>query len=206
VVSVVEHTPATGCPAIIARETLMFKLKVFFLIMVAAVASVACAQTPADGHVSGHAYVNSYFHISYTWPAMLTPAPAAAPDHGMTNNYQTLLFSARQGNQPYGVVMVAEKLNVAGPHSPGIKSSADMIDRLAQSLRPGPVLSNINRSQKKNAHGMTFDALNYTINGKPSAVIATQVGQYILVFKCSAESAAGMAQMEKAALEMRVGK
>ncbi len=185
----------------------MFKLKILILMMVAAVGA-ACAQTPADGHIAGRAYVNTYFHLRYTWPAALTPAPgaAAAPDHGMTNNYQTLLFSARQAKQPYGLVLVAEKLNVAGPHSTGLKSSAEMIDRLAKSLRPGPVLSNITRSQKKNARGMSFDELNYTINGKPSAVMATQVGQYLIVFKCSAESAAGMAQMEQSALEMRVGK
>lgn len=186
----------------------MTKLKILLLMMAVAVAGPACAQTPADGHVAGHAYVNSYFHLSYTWPAALTPAPkaAAAADHGMTNNYQTLLFSARQGNQPYGVVLVAEKLNVAGPHSTGLKSSAEMIDRLASSLHAGPVLSNIVRSQHKGAGGRTFDELNYTINGKPSAVIATQVGQYLIVFKCSAESAAGMAQMEKSALAVRVGK
>ncbi len=183
----------------------MFKLKIPFLMMVAALAGAACAQTPADGHIAGHAYVNSYFHITYAWPAILTPAPKAVAARGTTNNYQTLLFTARQRNQPYGVVLVAEKLNVAGPHSTGLKSSAEMIDRLAGSLHPGPVLSNINRSKHKSASGRTFDELNYTINGKPSAVIATQVGQYLIVFKCSAEAAVGMAQLEKSAFAMRVG-
>lgn len=186
----------------------MTKLKTVVLMMAVAFAGAACAQSPADGHVAGHAYVNAYFHLSYTWPAALTPAPkpAAPPEHAMTNSYQTLLFSARQGTQQYGVVLVAEKLNVAGPHSSGLKSSAEMIDRLAGSLRAGPVLGNIHRSQYKSASGRTFDELSYTINGKPSAVIATQVGQYLLVFKCNAESAAGMAQLEKSAFAVRVGK
>jgi hypothetical protein len=186
----------------------MTKVKILLLMMAVAASGAACAQTAADGHIVGHAYVNSYFHIAYTWPAMLTPRPAAAaaPDHGMTNNYQIPLFIAREGKQPYGVLVLAEKLNVAGPHSTGLKSSAEMIDRLASGLRAGPVLKNIQRSQKKSAAGKTFDELTYTMSGKPSAVMATQVGQYLIVFKCSAESAAEMAQMEKAALAMRVGK
>lgn len=183
----------------------MTKLRIVMLMMAVAVGGAACAQTPADGHVAGRAYVNTYFHLSYTWPAGLAPAAMPAADHG-GSSYQTLLFTARKANQPYGVVVVAEKLNVAGPHSAGLKSSAEMIDRLASSLHARPVLSNIHRSQQKNANGRTFDELNYTINGKPSAVMATQVGQYLIVFKCSAESAAGMAEMEKAALAVRVGK
>lgn len=184
----------------------MFKLKTISLLVAAVVASAAGAQSVADGHVAGNAYVNRYFHLSYTWPAMLKPVPlaAAAPDHGMANNYQTLLFSARETNQPYGVAMVAEKLNVAGPHSTGIKSSAEMIERLANSLHPGPVLQNIQRSVRKGAQGRAFDELTYSINGKPSAVIATQVEQYLIVFKCSAQSAHEMALMEKSVLEMRV--
>ncbi len=186
----------------------MLRLRISFLMMATLIACAVHAESPADGHIAGSAYVNPYFHLSYTWPAMLKPVkvPAAVADANNPKAYEFVLFTARQGDKPYGVVMVAEKLNVAGPHSAGVKSSADMIDRLTHSLRPGPILSNFARSQKKSAGGRPFDELSYLMNGKPSSVIATQVGQYLIVFKCNAQSAAEMAQMEKSALGMRVGK
>lgn len=178
------------------------------MMLAAGFACAAVAQPPAPGHIAGHAYVNPSLHLSYTWPAILQPVtpPAAQAQQNDPHAYEFLLLSAKEGNQPYGLVMVAEKLNVAGPHSTGIKSSADMITRLANSLRPGPVLTNISRSQHKSASGRQFDELNYSINGKPAAVIATQVGQYLIVFKCNAASAHDMQLMEKSALAMHVGK
>lgn len=184
----------------------MIKLKTLVLMVAAMVPCAAFALSPADGRVAGKSYVNSYFHLTYTWPAMLTPVKLPPPPPEGKSTYEYMLFSAQQGKQPYGVVMVAHKLGVAGPHSAGLKSSGEMIDRLARSLRPGPVLANISRTQKKNARGEVFDILNYTMSGKPSAVMATQSGQYVIVLKCSAQSANDMAQMQKSALEMRVAK
>jgi hypothetical protein len=183
----------------------MPKQKTFALILAAFFACFSHAQSPTDGHIAGKSYVNSYFHIAYTWPVMLRPmdlpALSAAPNN--PSAYAFPLFTARQGDQPYGVVVVAEKLNVVGPHSAGIKTSGDFVDRIEHTLRPGPILSNIVRSQKKNARGMIFDVLNYQQSGKPSSVIATQVGQYLIVFKCNAQSAADMVQMENSALALR---
>jgi len=42
------------------------------------------------------------------------------------------------------------------------------------------------------------------MNGKPALVMATQKGQYLLVFKCNAQSASDMAQMENSALAIRM--
>ncbi|MFP5234582.1 MAG: hypothetical protein ACLGSD_01660 [Acidobacteriota bacterium] len=187
----------------------MTKHKLLFSVMLAAgLACAAVAQPPAQGHIAGHAYVNPALHLSYTWPAILQadPVPAAQTQQNDPHAYQFVLFSAKQGKQPYGLMMMAEKLNVAGPHSGGIKSSADMITRLANSLRPGPVLTNIAKSQHKTASGRQFDELTYSISGKPAAVLATQVGEYLIVFKCNAASAHDMALMEKSALALRVGK
>lgn len=180
----------------------------FPLTLAAAFTCAAMAQPPAQGHIAGHTYVNPALHVSYTWPAILKPVslPAAQAQQNDPHAYQFVLFSARQGDQPYGLVMLAEKLNVAGPHSSGIKSSSEMIGRLANSLRPGPVLTNIAKSQHKSAAGRQFDELTYLISGKPSAVLATQVGQYLIVFKCNAKSAQEMALMEKSALALRVEK
>lgn len=185
------------------------KIKLLFpLVLAAGFTCAAVAQPPAQGHISGHAYVNPALHLSYTWPAILKPVslPATQTQQNDPHAYQFVLFSAREGDQPYGLVMLAEKLNVAGPHSAGIKSSSDMIARLANSLHPGPMLSNIARSQRRSPGGRQFDELNYSMNGKPATVIATQVGQYLIVFKCNAKSAQEMALMEKSALALRVEK
>ena len=187
------------------EETLrMPQPKTFALVLAALFACASSAQSPTDGHIAGKSYVNPYFHIAYSWPAILNPM--ALPTSSATSSpsaYAFPLFTARQGDQPYGVVVVAEKLNVAGPHSAGIKSSSEYIDRIEHTLRPGPILSNIARSQKKNSHGVVFDMLNYQQNGKPSSVIATQAGNYLIVFKCNAQSAADMVQMENSALALR---
>lgn len=186
----------------------MLRPKHFALILAALFATAANAQSPTDGHVAGHSYVNNYFHFAYTWPAMLKVAsvPGAAADANNPHAYEYLLFMARQGDQPYGVAVVAERLNVSGPHSSGVTSSAGLVDRLAQSLRPGPILSDISRSQTRSARGIVFDKLSYLQNGKPSSVLATQVGQYAIVFKCNADSRPGIQALENSVLALRLFK
>jgi hypothetical protein len=188
------------------EETLHMPIKKIITLLAAALlAGAASALPPTDGHIVGNSYVNTYFHISYTWPAMLKPISLPPPaDNDSAKEYAFPLLIARQGNQPYGIVVVAEKLNVAGPHSAGIKNSGDFIDRVAHSLRPGPILSKFSRSEKKNARGMIFDELSYLQNGKPASVMATQVGQYLIVFKCNADSAASISRMENSALALRI--
>jgi hypothetical protein len=168
------------------------------LILAAVSACVVNAQSPTDSHTTKVSYVNTYFKFAYTWPAMLKPSTLPSPDANGTTprTYEFPLFIAREVGQPYGVVIVAQKLGVAGPHSTPLTKSGDLIDRIAHSLRPGPILSDITRSEKKNEHGMVFDELSYLQSGKPSSVIATQVGEYLIVFKCNARSAAEMRAME----------
>lgn len=183
-------------------------IRILALMAAVLFANAANALSPADGHISGHKYVNSYFHLSYTWPATLKPEvlhPQPAGNNGATV-YAFPLFRAREGNQPYGVVVVAEKLHVASPHTTGFKSSADFINRIAHGLRPGPVLSNIRRSEKKNARGRVFEELSYRMNGKPASLMATQVGQYLIVFKCNAQSTSALSRMENSALGLRIFK
>jgi hypothetical protein len=165
------------------------------LILAAVSACVVNAQTPTEGHTTKVSYVNTYFNFAYTWPAMLKPSSLPSPGANGTA-YEFPLFIAREVGQPYGVVIVAQKLGVAGPHSTPLTKSGDLIDRIAHSLRPGPILSNITRSEKKNQRGMVFDELRYLQSGKPSSVIATQVGEYLIVFKCNARSGAEIRAME----------
>lgn len=174
-----------------------------------AAALLACvsvhAQSAADGRVVGSAYVNSYFHLSYAWPAPLkvVPQPAARED---PKAFFLPLFTAQAPGQPYGVVLVAEKLGVPGPHSTGVKSSAEFVDRIAHSLRTGTILSNITRSEKKNARGIVFEELGYLQSGNHALLMATQVDGYVLVFKCNAPTGPAIAGIEKSVLAARLGK
>jgi len=183
----------------------MHTLKFAPALLAALLLSTVSAQSPANGKITGRTYVNPSLHISYTWPAMLQSKPLPPPDASVSNAqaYMFPLFIAGQGDQPYGIVGVAEKLNVAGPHSSGIKSAAEYMDRLVQSLHPGPMLTNFNRTKVKSMSGMTFEKLSYLMKGKPSAVYATQLGQFVLVFKCNAQSPADMALMEKSVLAVK---
>jgi hypothetical protein len=184
----------------------MSKLKELVSILVAVSAYAVIAQSPADGHTTKVSYVDTHFHFAYTWPAMLKPQPlpSASADGSNPRTYESPLFIAREGGEPYGVVIVAQKLGVAGPHSTPLTKSADLIERIARSLRPGPILSNITRSEKKNPRGMVFDELSYLQSGKPSSVIATQVGEYLIIFKCNARSVAEIRAMEDSVLTLRM--
>lgn len=183
----------------------MQTLKLASALLAVLVAAVASAQSPAAGKIVGRTYSNPTLHIAYTWPAMLQPKPLPTPDKADSSAqaYSFPLFIAAQGNQPYGIVLVAEKTNVASAHSSSIKTAAEYIDRLTHSLHTGPLLSNFNRTQIRSASGIAFEKLSYLMKGNPSAVYATQVGQFVLVFKCNAQSAADMAQMEKSVLALK---
>lgn len=179
---------------------------IFLALVLAFFATAAFAQSPTDGRISGKSYVNSYFHLTYTWPAILKPQPIPAADPKNAGSYEFLLFSAKQGTQPYGIAVVAQKLGVAGPHSTGIKTAAELLDRMHNSLRPGPILSNISRTQKKSPAGVVFEELDYAQNGKPSAVFATQSGAFVLLFKITAQNPADFVAMQKTVLAARLGK
>ncbi len=185
----------------------MSPIKTLVLLAGALLSSAAFALSPSDGHIAGKAYVNSYFHLTYAWPSSLTPQslPTATADSG-GKAYAFHLFSALQKDPSYGVVLVAEKLNIAGPHSNGVQSSVDYISRIEHGLKPGPILSNIVHTQRKNTRGMVFEELSYLQNGRPASVMATQVGEYLLVFKSNAPSSWDMAQIESSVLSARVTK
>lgn len=183
----------------------MRRLKLAPVVLAVLFAAAAFAQSPANGKISGRTYMNSFLHISYTWPATLEAKPMPKPDEAAAsvNAYSFPLLIAGQGSQPYGVVATAVKLNVAGPHSTGIKSAAGYIDRLTQSLHPGPMLSDFQRTKITGSDEFVFEKLSYRMQGKPAAVYATQLGQFVLVFKCNAQSAADMAVMEKSVLAVK---
>jgi hypothetical protein len=102
------------------------KLSLFFLplFFIAAIQ----AQVPSDGRIEAGTYKNSYFRFSYEWPKFLQPFNVASlilPPKSPYNN-EFLLFSARQGGEPYGIVVVAAKMNVPTAHTRASGASSSL--------------------------------------------------------------------------------
>ena len=106
---------------------LVFTLSLFLV-------SEGIAQSPSDGKVIGDSYVNSYFKFSYAWPAMLKPFDIKSLNLPQASPYanEFMLFSARQGDEPFGVLVIAERLNAITPHSRGIRDGADFLDQIGR--------------------------------------------------------------------------
>lgn len=115
----------------------MSRRLLFASLFLIALSNPAQPQSPTDGQVQKTSYENSYFKFSYSWPSFLQPfdVKALQLSNKAPSNNEFLLFSARQGEEPYGIVLVAERMNVPGQHSGGLKSSSDLIDKIAR-FRP----------------------------------------------------------------------
>jgi hypothetical protein len=166
------------------------------------------AQSPSHGHVQGDAYVNSYFHVSYRWAKILQPYDTSSPrlpQKPPSDNYEFLLFSARQGDQPYGVILLAIKLNAQTPHSMGIKDAADLMERIMR-FRPEQHVTILSKKHLTKASGFTFDEVDYTENGGYSAAIITPVKNFLLVFKCNAQSATDLVEMATSVADLQTVK
>ncbi|HWG21259.1 MAG TPA: hypothetical protein VG225_12080 [Terracidiphilus sp.] len=161
-------------------------------------------QSPKDGHVLGPSYENSYFKFTYTWPKFLQPFDMNSllfPKRSPSNN-EFLLFSARQGGEPDGIVVVAERMNVPTQHSGGLKSSSDFMDLIAH-FRPEQHVTSQSRKHFTNADGLVFDELDYVEDGVPSSAIIFQMKDFLIAFKCNAKSVNELNEMNKSIAEIR---
>lgn len=165
------------------------------------------AQSPDDGRVLGNAYVNSYFRFSYVWPAMLKPYDTKSLNLPPKSPYDNefLLFAARQGDEPFGVVVLAERLNAMTPHSKGIRDGADFLDRV-EKFRPEQHAVVKARDHFTSAAGLTIDQLVYTEDGAYSSAVTAQIGSFLIVFKCNAKSPVDLEEMDKSIVAIRLMK
>lgn len=158
------------------------------------------AQSPNDGKITATSYENFYFKVSYTWPSILRPYPVDSltlPQGPHANEYA--LFSARQGNEPYGVVVIAERLHVVTSRSNGLRDGAGFLDRVAK-FRPEQHVVILSRKHFTN---IVVDVLDYTESGAPSSASAAQIGQFLIVFKCIAKSADELEEMDRSAAALK---
>jgi hypothetical protein len=182
---------------------MLIKRLILALLFVAT--SYGIAQSPNDGKVVGNSYENSYFKFSYLCPKILLPYDTESLHLPQSSPYanEFLLFSARQGDEPYGIVVVAERLNAVTPHSKGIRDGVDFLDRVSK-FNPEQHAVIVSRKHFTNEAGLVIDQLDYTENGAPSSAIAAQIGKFLIVFKCNAKSAADLAEMNRSAIALRL--
>ena len=165
---------------------------------------MAPAQSPVDGHIQGHSYVNTYLHFTYAWPSILQPRDPGSLNLGPHSNpNEWLLFSAQQGNEPYGVLMLVEKLNAHWHNFPGFRDGPDFIRRIPVGATPEEHFKILDSKHSKTAAGFAVDEMDYSANGGYHSGIAIQTGGYIIVFKCDAKSVADLATMTNSALALR---
>jgi hypothetical protein len=164
----------------------------------------AHSQSPTDGQVRKTSYENTYFKFSYSWPSFLQPYDVNAlqlPKKSPLNN-EFLLFSAREGGEPYGIVIVAERMNVPTQRGGGLKSNSDLMDRIAR-FPPEQHVVMQPRKHFRNPDGIAIDELDYAEDGAPSSAVVIQFGDFLIAFKCNAKSTGDIDAMNRSIAEIR---
>lgn len=162
------------------------------------------SQSPTDGQVRKTVYENTYFKFSYSWPGFLQPYDVNTlqlPNKAPSNN-EFLLFSARENDEPYGIVVVAERMNVTTQHAGGLKSSSDLMDRIVR-FRPEQHVVMQPRKHFTNPDGIVIDELDYAEDGAPSSAVVIQFGDFLIAFKCNAKSTGDIDKMDRSIAEIR---
>ena len=158
----------------------------------------AVGQSAADGSVKGNVYSNSYFKISLTLPPNLHAVDLASLNvHVQPQTNEFLMLAAREGNAPSGIILLAQKLNVAPNH---VVDEQDFLNKVRKSWDGGEVLDGQLTIQK---NGLAFHQLDYEIpKAEFDSAIVTRVGDYLLVFKCNAKSKEALKVMVDAVIAM----
>jgi hypothetical protein len=162
-------------------------------------------QSPADGHLEGNTYVNTYFHFSYSWSENVKPRdPRTLNVSGTPSKEEFLMFSAQEGDKPFGIVMLAEKLGPTQKDPRGIRDGSDFLNRVIGGWTPATPRKVLNRSRTTGTHGLTFDELDYMQGGEWNSAITTQIDGYLIAFRCSADNASELAKMKTSVLASRL--
>jgi hypothetical protein len=181
------------------RRGLLTACLVFF-----ALSTFSQSQSPTDAQVRKNSYENTYFKFSYSWPAFLQPFDVNAlqlPKKASSNN-EFLLFSVRENDEPYGIVVVAERMNVPTQNAGGLKSSSDLMERIAR-FRPEQHVVMKPRKHFTNPDGIVIDELDYVEDGAPSSAVVIQFRDFLIAFKCNAKSTGDIDVMNRSIADIR---
>ncbi|MGH9616321.1 MAG: hypothetical protein ACRD28_06220 [Acidobacteriaceae bacterium] len=168
--------------------------------------SGALAQSPTNGHVEAGAYLNSYFRFSYSLPKILHPVDTASlklrpPSQA---NKEFLLFAAKESDKPFGVLILAERIpSFYRQRSDGLRESEDFLEQVKKWWDPTGHPQILSQTHLTNVDGLTFDELDYIHFREYRSAIVTPIGEFMIVFSCTAKSASDLAIMTKSVLTTR---
>jgi hypothetical protein len=162
--------------------------------------SLAVAQSAADGSMQGNVYSNQYFKIKLTLPPSLHPVNLSALHApGALASNEFVMLAAREGEGPSGMIVLAEKLNVAPSH---VLNERDFLERMQKDWDAGQVADGQEVRIQKDER--TFVELDYeTPKVEYDSAIVTRVGDYLLLFKCNAKTREELRLMDDAVIAMQ---
>jgi hypothetical protein len=168
-------------------------------------AACAGAQSPTDGHMEGSTYVNTFFRLAYELPANFRPEtlsqmtlPKRSP-----RDVEFFLIAARQGNDAYGVVMIAEKTRALTSDPRDFQNAADILSRIKRGFDPSLTWKPLGEKHFTNHAGLAIDEFDYVIAGEYSSAFVVSLDGYLIVARCNARSAADLKMMTDSLAAMR---
>ena len=109
------------------------------------------------------------------------------------------MLVAREGEGPSGIVVFAEKLNVAPSH---VVDEQDFLRRARKGWDAGQIFDGQEMGIRKES--FTFDKLDYEVpKSEFGSMIVTRARDYLLAFKCSARTREELKVMLDAVMAMR---
>jgi hypothetical protein len=111
-----------------------------------------------------------------------------------------VLFAAGQGNEPYGILVLAEKLNAPWHTFAGFKDGPDLLRRIPVGWPPEAHFQTLSSKHITTPGGFPADELDNLVNGVYASGLTVRTGDYIVLFKCEAKSPADLAAMTGSAL------
>ena len=176
-----------------------FALFVFFF------AAFAGALSPSDGHVARGIYTNSFFHLSYALPANFHPQTLAEMNlpSGSQRGVEFFLLAARQGDNPYGIIMIAEKTRALTSDRRDFQNAADFIAHVKRGFDPSYTWKPLGEKHLTNPSGLEIDEFDYVIAGEYSSAIVVTLDGYLIAARCNASNAADLKIMTDSLIAMR---
>jgi len=166
----------------------------------AVLASMAgCTRMGAQRSTGGEVYRNAQFGIEMTIPSGMHQVDVSTL--GFTAKATTddfPMMAAKEGDDPYGIVMIAQRLNVG--RMPLVDAS-DFMRRVEKGRDPNAILG---RGETTNASGLVMDHLDWKEpNGQFGSAVITRVQDYLIVVRCNAKSESDIKAMVNAFTSMR---
>jgi len=178
-------------------------MRILLCLTLAFAAIPSAAQSPVDGYIQGEHYINNFLHFSYAWPVMFQPVVLPPhiqnPEHSSPN--EVALFAARQGSEPFGVIVISEKLNAPTASDPkGFRDGAHFLSHIAPTWKSDSSFRILNKKHFVDPHGLIFDELDYFVANEYSAGVTMQTKNgYLVVWKFNAKSAVELGSMTASA-------